>query len=449
MHRVNEFLKTTLHKNSRIVLGLSGGPDSMCLFYILLSLKKEYDFTIIVAHLNHNVREESKEEAEFVKQICKKEKCIFEMIKLNIKERNNFEDRARKERYAFFKNIVEKYHAEFLATAHHGDDLIETILMHLTRGSNLKGYSGFSKLTIFSNYKLIRPLIFVTKEEIIKYCEQNKITYCLDKTNESKKYTRNRFRISVLPFLKHENKNVHQKFLKYSEELELLEEYLAKTTQIALTQVYSFGKVNLHEWKKLEKILKKRVIEYVLKEEYKNKINQINDKHLKLILALCESDKPNGIVNLPLKKVIVKEYNSLYFETTIEENFQEYLLEESISISDSEKFIKIKEKDNHKSNYLIRLNSNEIALPLKIRTKKIGDRMQVKNLNGTKKIKDILIDEKIPMKKRKNIPLVVDSNDNILWIPGVKKSIFDKNSNEFYDIIYKYVISEERKNEKK
>ena len=95
----------------------------------------------------------------------------------------------------------------------------------------------------------------------------------------------------------------------------------------------------------------------------------------------------------------------------------------------------------------MRLNSNEIALPLKVRTRKKGDIIKLKNLNYTKKLKDIFIDEKVPLEKRNNWPVITDANDVILWIPGLKKSNFDKNNNEFYDIIYKYVVSEEKRNE--
>lgn len=449
MHNVNIFLKSILKKNDRIVLGLSGGPDSMCLFSILLSLKKEYNLNIYIAHVDHNVRKESKEEVEFVKKECRQKNCVFETIQLHIPYKRNFESRARKERYQFFHSIVKKYQANLLMTAHHGDDLMETILMHITRGSSFKGYAGFKKITEFPNYKLVRPLIYMTKEEIISYCKQNKIEYCIDKTNENDKFTRNRYRKFVLPFLKLENKDVHQKFLKYSEELELVEEHLEKTTQIALTQTYSFGKVNLHGWKQLDELLKKRVIEYILKEEYKDDIDKINEKHLKSLISLCNLEKPNKRINLPLNKVAIKEYNWFYIKEFEKETYKEVILEDTFKRNEKENFIKLEKNNIEKSNYLIRLNSDEIALPLKIRVKKPGDRMQVKNLNGTKKIKDILINEKIPMERRNKIPLVVDSNDTILWIPGVKKSIFDKNSNEFYDIIYKYVISEEKKNEKK
>lgn len=194
MQNTHTFLNNTLKDNACIVLGLSGGPDSMCLFYMLLNIKEQKNIKIVCAHVNHNVRKESEEEEEFVKKVTQENNCIFETTKLNFKTNKNFENTARKERYAFFNQIVNKYQADYLLTAHHGDDLMETVLMHLTRGSNLKGYAGFKKRSITANYELLRPLIYMTKEEILEYCQNNHIEYRIDQSNESDAHTRNRFK---------------------------------------------------------------------------------------------------------------------------------------------------------------------------------------------------------------------------------------------------------------
>ncbi len=443
-----EFLKKTLKKNSIVVLGLSGGPDSMCLFDILLKLKEEYHLTIICAHVNHHVREQSDAEEIFVKQKVEENHCIFDSITLNIQQNTNFEAVARKKRYAFFKEIVKKYHASLLLTAHHGDDLVETILMHITRGSSLAGYAGFKKITHFADYDLIRPLVYVTKEDILIYCKRNHISYCIDQSNESDKHTRNRYRKYILPFLKKENKNIHLKYLKLSEELENIEAYLQKKTEDALTKTMSFGKVNLRELNKLEPLIKKRIIEYILKEEYQDNLENICDAHVDNILKLCESKKPNVEINLPLNKILLKEFDTLFFKHKKSLVREEYILEDCVKLSENEKIVKIDNTDIVKSNYLLRLNSKEITLPLKIRTRKREDAMEVKNMQGTKKINKIFIDEKVPMSKRDTYPIVTDSNGTILWIPGLKKSKFDKNIDEFYDIIYKYEMSEENEYEK-
>lgn len=115
------------------MVGISGGPDSMCLLHILINIRQEIPIQIICAHVNHNVREESLEEAEFVKQVCLENNIDFEYYKIENYEKENFESNARMKRYAFYQQLIKKYQAKYLATAHHGDDLVETILMKLTR----------------------------------------------------------------------------------------------------------------------------------------------------------------------------------------------------------------------------------------------------------------------------------------------------------------------------
>ncbi len=447
LRKVLNFLKTILQPQSTIVVAVSGGPDSMCLLDVLLKLEKEYNLNLIVAHLNHNLRSESEEEALFVEKIAKNNGCIFEFKKLESLPKSNTEEEARKKRYEFLEEIVIKYKANFLMTAHHGDDLIETILMRLTRGSNFSGYKGFKKITDKKNYQLIRPLIYLTKEEIINYNKEKNLEYRIDKTNQSEDYTRNRFRKKIVPFLHQENPKVHQKFLKFSEELDRIEAYLEKKTKTVLTSIYDFDKVNLHKFKELDFVFQIRVIDDMLKKEYQDKIYLLNDTHQKMIFNLIENKSPNKRINLPLDKILQKSYHYLYFDNSHEPIKKEYILKDSIILNNQEKIIKLTTSSILKSNNLLRLNSNEIALPLKVRTRKKGDIIKLKNLNYTKKLKDIFIDEKVPLEKRNNWPVITDANDVILWIPGLKKSNFDKNNNEFYDIIYKYVVSEEKRNE--
>lgn len=437
------YLENKLNENDTIVIGLSGGPDSMCLFSLLLEIRKYINLNIICAHVNHNVRKESQEESEFVKKVVQDNNCIFEYFKIESYEQENFESNARNKRYKFYEELIKKYNANYLMTAHHGDDLIETIMMRLVRGSNFNGYAGFRKETCFNSYQLLRPLIYTTKKEIEEYNLKNKIEYRIDKTNQDIKYTRNRYRKKILPILKNENKNVHKKFLKFSEEIYNIEKFLEKETNNALTKVYHFGKVDLPEFNKLDSVLQKRVVEYILKEEYQDDIKLINERHLESILKICECNKANLYLNLPNKKTIIKSYNSLYFKNNQELPKSKVLLEEFVELNKNQKFIKLSTCDIKKSNYILRLDSKEIELPLYIRYKNNNDIMEIKNLNGSKKIKDIFINEKVPLDKRKSWPIIVDNKDTILWIPGLKKSKFDKNINEFYDIIYKYVISEE------
>ena len=167
MKEVNEFLEEIINENDKIVIACSGGPDSMALLSLVCNLRNFKKFDIICAHVNHNKREESDSEALMVEDFCKENNIIFEYTKFKNYSKGNFEAIARKKRYDFFEKIMRKYNTQKLFTAHHGDDLAETILMRIARGTTLKGYSGFTKYSNNEWYNLYRPLIFVEKKKIV------------------------------------------------------------------------------------------------------------------------------------------------------------------------------------------------------------------------------------------------------------------------------------------
>ena len=225
MQETIKFLNSIIRKNNKIVVACSGGPDSMCLLSLLCDLKKSINFDIIVAHVNHKIRKESDNEAIMVEKYAKDKGLVYEYKELNeFSDGNWTEDLARKKRYAFFREIMAKYKAQYLFTAHHGDDLIETVLMRITRGSTLSGYLGIK----LKNNNIVRPLLYVNKKEIMEYVKKNNIPYAIDKSNEKLDITRNRYRHTIIPFLENEDKNVHKKYLKFSKELEDYEEFVNK-----------------------------------------------------------------------------------------------------------------------------------------------------------------------------------------------------------------------------
>ena len=424
--------------NDSVVVGCSTGPDSMALLDMLLKIREKYNLLLICAHVNHNVRKQSYEEREYIEKYCLDNKIVFETMTIENYGDDNFHNEARNIRYNFFEDIVMKYNAKYLMTAHHGDDLIETVLMRIVRGSNLNGYSGFKKVIDLGSYKLVRPLIAFTKEELVQYDEKNKVKYYIDSSNLKDKYTRNRYRKVVLPFLKKEEPNVHKKFLKFSENLTLANEFIEKERDKAIKLVLENGKVNISKFITLDKFIQKEILYFLMQIYYKDDLILLNDRHIELLDGLINSNKKNMIVNLPNEVIAIKEYNYFYLKRETEE-----LTSYEIEISD------IAELPNHhiikkvnevvgNSNNICKLSSREVQLPLIARTRKIGDKIEVKGLNGTKKVKDIFIDSKIEKTNRDLWPIVVDSLDRVVWIPGLKKSKFDKKNEESYDIILKY-----------
>ncbi len=440
MEEVYNFIRNKIDLKPRdtIVVGVSGGPDSMALLFILNEFKKKMDLNIVCAHVNHCQRIESNEEEKYVEDYCKCNNIIFECIKVTSWGDDNFENEARSVRYNFFDELVNNYSAKYLMTAHHADDLIETILMRIVRGSTLKGYSGFSKILDKGSYKIIRPLITLTKDEIISFNEANNIKYFIDSTNNEDFHTRNRYRHVVLPFLKNENPNVHKKFIKFSETLLEYSNYIDKEVDKVFNRVFQNGVLYIDKFTEYDKVIQTKIIYSILERIYGDDLLIIHDAHVDLIFDLINSNKSNSIVHLPNNIIIIKAYNELNFNYD-EEKYDEYEIEISNIVNlPNGKIIENIIESGDTSNNIIRINSKDVKLPLYVRNRRDGDKMEVKGLNGRKKISDIFIDKKIKASERELWPVVLDSEDTIIWIPGLKKSKLDRKIDEEYDIILKY-----------
>ena len=435
MNDILEKLKN-LPNDISIVIAVSGGPDSMALLNLLNVIKKEKNIKIICAHVNHNLRKESKAEAQMVKDYCTQKNIIYEYME--IKEyKGNTENYAREKRYEFFEDLLKKYNSKYLFTAHHGDDLIETVIMRLIRSSSLKGYGAFSEITEKKDYKIYRPLITKTKEEIFNYVKNNNLPYAIDKTNDSDFFTRNRIRKYILPKLKEENKNVHLKFLEFSKTLNETEKYLKKQTEKALSKVYIDKKIDINLFKKEDLLVQKRIIHHILNETYKENITKIKDVHVNNILLAVKNSTSNSKINLPDNKIFIKSYNNAWIEENKKTKKYDIILKDIVELSNGYIVEIIKETESN-SNYVTKINTQEINMPIHIRTRKEGDKLTLKGLNKEKKLKDIFIDEKVPIEKRKTWPVVTDDKDNIIWLPGLKKTKFDRAKTKNYDIIIRY-----------
>lgn len=422
-----------------VIVGVSGGPDSMALLHILIRLKKALDLQIIVAHVNHNTgRKGQFEEQKFVEDYCKKNSLAFETMVIEEYGDDNFHNEARSIRYNYFASLVKKYHAKYVFTAHHADDLIETILMRIVRGSTLKGYSGFSKTVKMNGYYIVRPLIHVTKDEIYAYLNKHKIKYMLDSSNTKDVYTRNRFRKYIVPEFKKEDKLVHEKFYKFSKTLLEYSDYIDRQVNKKYKKIVPDNVLNIDEFLKEDELIQKEIIYSMLEKIYQDDLMLITDKHCELIHNLINSKKANATIHLPNNIQAIKSYNNLELsKLDIKDNIYEIQIEEYLNLPNGKNIEVIKESKTD-GNDICRLDLDEVKQPLYVRNRRDGDKMTVKGMLGRKKISDIFIDDKIATKERDLWPIVCDADDNIVWLPGLKKSKFCKEKNEKYDIILKY-----------
>lgn len=437
MNDVHKFIENLNIENKCVVAAISGGPDSMYLIDLLVGLKDKLNLNIVVAHVHHNLRKESDLEAIKVEEYCKDNNLIFEMFKIEEYPNNKFnEEIARKIRYDFFDKIIKKYNSDILFTAHHADDVMETVLMRITRGSNLKGYAGIKSISNDRGYIIARPLVYLTKKEIVQYLDEKGIWYAKDMSNESEEYTRNRYRKNILPELKKENDLVHLKFKEFSEKLLKADEYIEKQVELIYKDIVINNCIVIDKFNKLDEIIKLNLLEKYFKEIYKDNIVEISYKHINIIIYLLKN-KNNSIIDLPLNKKGILEYNLFKIVESKDEKDYEYTFTDKIKLPNG-KTIEVDNNTTLTSNYVIHLNSKDIKLPFHVRNKKEKDFMRVKNMNGTKKVSDIFTDSKISKEIRDMYPIVLDDNGNIIWIPGVKKSNFDRKKEGNYDIILKY-----------
>ena len=301
--------------NDIVVVAVSGGPDSMCLLDNLVNLKEQFKIKkIVVAHLNHMIREESKDETEYVKKYCedKNIECFIKFVNVIQKaeqEKIGVEEAGRKERYAFFDEIAKKTNANKIAIAHNCNDNAETVLMHLLRGSGIAGLSGIKP---YREGKFIRPIIKCKREEIEKYCNDNNLNPKYDKSNNDNTYTRNKIRNELIPYIQKEfNPSIIETIDRLSELVLNEEKYMEKVTEKSFTEIVIDEKNNciildLKKFNSLEHVIKARLILYITKKIF-GSANGIEKTHVEDIIKLCGNNKGNKYL-MPNKhyKITVK-----------------------------------------------------------------------------------------------------------------------------------------------
>jgi tRNA(Ile)-lysidine synthase len=453
---VHHFIKRhqLIKENTVIVVGVSGGPDSLALLHFLWKNCKRWNITVIAAHVDHMLRgKQSHEDYTAVEAFCKERAIVLEASKIDVKEykekqKVSTQVAAREVRYAYFATVMKKYHASYLALAHHGDDQVETMLMNQVRGSIGFGQAGIPFRRDFANGSIIRPFLSITKEEIAQYCKVEKIIPRYDPSNESDDYTRNRFRKHVLPFLKEENPNVHirmqmQSELVMADQQWLLEEAEEKINEYLMDKTKDKVVLSIEKFIDVPFPLQRRMIHLILNYLYGHNCQELSYVHIQQVLELVNSEHPSGELSLPKGMIISRSYSCCTFSLhMLKEEDSSYLKELKIpgqcetpigiiKATISEDLPKITdEKSFFIGDY------EQMKLPITIRTRLPGDRMTLKGSGGSKKVKAIFIDQKVSQELRHIWPVVVDGDDNILWLPNLKLSSFAKTSQK----AEKYII---------
>jgi len=311
-----------INANDKIVLGVSGGPDSLFMLNILNNLKRQLNIELVVAHVNHRIRPEADSEEQFVKEFCKKINVDFHSKRIEVEKYANnnkigLEEAGRKIRYEFFEEVLKNVGANKIAIAHNKNDKVETMLMHALRGSGISGLQGIQAK---SNNKIIRPIIEIDRIDIEKYCEEQKLEPRIDKSNFDNTYTRNKIRNIVIPYIKEEfNPNFIEAMIRLSEVIAEENSFLNKLTEIEYqkTLIQKNEKeiiLDLKKFNELDNIIKKRIILYTV-SILRGGSQGIEKIHIEDIVKLCQNNIGNKFL-IPNKglKVLVKDKKILFIK---------------------------------------------------------------------------------------------------------------------------------------
>jgi tRNA(Ile)-lysidine synthase len=418
-----------LKPGERVVLGVSGGADSVGLLHALSEMG-EYELDIIVAHLNHGIRgEEAERDKVFTEKMAKGMNIKFESASVDApayrkKYGLTLEEAARALRYKFFEEIRDKYKADKIATAHTLNDQAETVLIRLIRGSGLTGLSGIPPVTEDS---VVRPLIETSRGEIEEYLQAKGIKWIEDTTNELRTFSRNRIRLELIPKLTEYNPQVIETLARTSDILRIQDDFVKREGQKRFKRIFekrgSELKGDLKKYKRLHAAMRLTVMRSAL-DELNEGLKNVSSVHLISADEFLLSDKTSGEAEFPGGVVIAKGHDS-FLVTTREGLDREF----SYSIPSSGKWtfeefeveIKKVKTDNleEKNEEIAFFDPDSVQFPIEVRSFQEGDRFIPLGMKGKKKVKKYFIDSKVPRFLRKRVPIFISGN-RIMWLGGMR-----------------------------
>lgn len=445
-----------ISNNDKVIVGVSGGPDSLALLHILKSIQNKYNFRLYAAHVNHNLREEeSKKDELFVKKTCNEWGIPLYIENANIykisKERKlTLEETGREVRYNYFNEIMKKIDAQRIAVAHNANDNAETILMNMIRGSGLDGLSGINPVRDY----IIRPLIKIERCEIEEYCKVNELNPRIDSSNLDKVYIRNKVRLELIPYIKKEfNQSIigtiNRMGQLISNDSAYIQEHVSKILdEVIIKQAEEYISINLDKISRQSSLIIPRVIRGAIKRLLGH-LTEFEHINIEQVINLINFGRVGSTICLPKGLKVVKSYKEIII-TTSSDIYKEKRYNYFVNIPDSvfinetngtliSEVVKVEDIETELDNYTQLFDYDKINGDLYIRNRNTGDIFSPKGMKGTKKLKEYFIDEKIPRHKRCQIPVVAIGNE-IVWIIGYRPSqkyLIDNNTTKV--LILKYL----------
>jgi len=445
-HRVLSTIKShgLIEDGDGIVIGVSGGPDSVCLLHVLFLLSQQFNLKLYAAHINHMLRgKESDEDENYVRELCLKFGIPlfverFDVARISKDKGVSTEEAGREIRYNFFYTVASKVGASKIAVAHNKNDQAETILMNIMRGSGLDGLKGIE----YKRDMIIRPLLDIERKDIESYCREHQLNPRIDSTNLEGVYTRNKVRLDLIPHIDRLFKiNITDSLCKMSnlikDDLDFLADAASKSYEQCLERATKEEIIlNLEMLKRYHPAMQKRVARQAIKS-LRGDLKSIGSIHIYDIVNLIREGKTGSEIHLPNGIKADISYGSLRVYFADSRNMVHYDFNEPIVIpgttyiaqikSSLESFIEncaanVEHYSNIRYNSLVQFfDYDKLKKGINIRNRRDGDIFKPYKSNGTKKLKEYLIDNKIPREKRNMIPLIAMGNE-IVWVIGYKIS---------------------------
>lgn len=428
-----------IKSGDKIVVGVSGGPDSITLLHLLLRYSRHYGIQLIAAHLNHNFRPGyAEKEAEYVEEFCRERgiRCIAEFVdvpEMAAVEGLSSEQAGRKARYHLFNRVMAQERFNKIAVAHNLNDQVETVVMRLIRGSGVEGLGGIKPV----RGNVIRPLLDVPRPLIEKYCDQNALEPVTDKSNFQPVYFRNRIRLELLPYLRDKyNNNIDRAVLGMAEILRQENDFLSQLSRQEFNRLAScistdrleFCIADLFE---LHTALRRRVLRMAV-EHLRGNVDNLELTHVRHMCTLLEAGKTGKRISLPGGLTAGIEYERFFiFRGQAGQNSMDTVYKLVIPgetyINETDGVIEahimgadeyLRERDLAHNNRVF-LDLDITGRNLVVTGRKEGDTFKPFGMNGTKKIKDFFIDLKIPRDRRDIIP-ILRNDTGIIWVAGYR-----------------------------
>lgn len=437
-NRISSFLEHNSIDISgkKVLLGFSGGPDSTLLLHYLLHVREKLRTELRIMHLNHMERDDADNEEQTVMDICRNHSIECSLYREDVYSseacaRFGFERAARELRLHYLNKDADECSCDYIMTGHNLTDRVETMLINLERGTGLRGLISMRPVS----GKFVKPLLFLTKNEIISFLRDNNIAYIEDETNNDQSLGRNRIRHNIIPVLESHMKNGLYSIERSINMLDETETVLREQMNRLISNIAQYGsdivididKLSQHECK-----TQRALLYYIMQEHY-----MVNSAMIEQLEKMIQSEKPN------LDKVFgsfraVRAYNKLIITKSRKHDCNDSRVE----LSDSALYNGYRMKRMLDKCPLPFDDSKFVCLPhntgsLYIRTYRHGDRFRPFGMRGSMKLKDFFINSKIPAYKRRRIPLLTDSDDNILWITGYRRSDhYNVNTNKECTVVY-------------